>query len=178
MTRKKNKFFTFCFSLIPGAGEMYMGFMKMGLSLMGAFILICAVATIFEMGPIMFLAIIAWFYSFFHVHNLAGMPDEEFYALEDDYLFHLCEDKTVAQTLTQKYRKLLAVVLIILGVVLLWNSMIGLMWSILPDSIMWIVHDIGYRLPKIILGVATIVAGIYLISGKKKELDMQDEKSE
>ena len=30
MTRKKGKFLTFCCSLIPGAGEMYLGFLKTG----------------------------------------------------------------------------------------------------------------------------------------------------
>ena len=37
MKKEKSKFLTFCFSLLPGAGHMYMGFMKMGLSLMAAF---------------------------------------------------------------------------------------------------------------------------------------------
>ena len=31
--QKKSKFFTFMFSFIPGAAEMYMGFMKQGVSL-------------------------------------------------------------------------------------------------------------------------------------------------
>ena len=35
--QKKNKFFTFMFSFIPGAAEMYMGFMKQGISLMTLF---------------------------------------------------------------------------------------------------------------------------------------------
>ena len=35
--KKKNKFFTFIFSLLPGAAEMYMGFMKNGLSMMVMF---------------------------------------------------------------------------------------------------------------------------------------------
>lgn len=38
MTRKKRGFWTFCFSLIPGAGEMYLGFMKRGLSMMCLFL--------------------------------------------------------------------------------------------------------------------------------------------
>ena len=37
MTKKKSGFWTFIFSLLPGAAEMYMGFMKMGVSLMGLF---------------------------------------------------------------------------------------------------------------------------------------------
>ena len=37
MTRKKNRLITFLWSLIPGAGEMYLGFMKRGACIMGAF---------------------------------------------------------------------------------------------------------------------------------------------
>ena len=33
-TKKKNRFLTFCFSLMPGAAEMYMGFMRTGTELM------------------------------------------------------------------------------------------------------------------------------------------------
>ena len=36
---KRNKFLTFLFSLIPGGAEMYMGFMKMGASLLSIFLL-------------------------------------------------------------------------------------------------------------------------------------------
>jgi TM2 domain-containing membrane protein YozV len=40
MIKKKNSFLTFIFSLIPGAGQMYLGFMKRGLSLMSCFFFI------------------------------------------------------------------------------------------------------------------------------------------
>ncbi len=40
MTRKKNGFLTFIFSLLPGAGEMYMGFFKQGMSIMAIFFLL------------------------------------------------------------------------------------------------------------------------------------------
>ena len=39
MKKKKNRFFLFCCSLWPGAGELYLGFMKTGLSLLGIFAL-------------------------------------------------------------------------------------------------------------------------------------------
>ena len=41
--QKKGKFLTFMFSFIPGAAEMYMGFMKMGVSLMALFFLCVAI---------------------------------------------------------------------------------------------------------------------------------------
>ena len=37
--QKKNKFFTFIFSFMPGAAEMYMGFMKQGVCLLALFLL-------------------------------------------------------------------------------------------------------------------------------------------
>ena len=37
MKRKKGKFLTFCFSCIPGAGQMFLGFFKEGVSLMTMF---------------------------------------------------------------------------------------------------------------------------------------------
>ena len=38
MIKKKNAILTFIFSLVPGAGEMFMGFMKQGVSLMSMFL--------------------------------------------------------------------------------------------------------------------------------------------
>ena len=35
MQKQKRGFWLFIFSLIPGAGEMYMGFKKQGISIMG-----------------------------------------------------------------------------------------------------------------------------------------------
>ena len=86
MIRKKNSFFTLIFSLVPGAGQMYMGFMKRGLSLMSCFFLILFTSVWLNVGPLMLLAMIVWFYSFFDTHNLRSTPDDEFYELEDGYI--------------------------------------------------------------------------------------------
>ena len=74
MTNRKNGFWTFVFSLCPGAGEMYMGLYKQGISLMVLFWglgIICGWA---HLELLWFLEPVIWFYSFFHVHNLRGMP--------------------------------------------------------------------------------------------------------
>ena len=78
MTKKKNGFWTFWFSFIPGAGEMYMGFMKMGISLMGLFCLVVFLAYTLDMPAILFVGVIIWFYGFFHVHNNRYMDYEAF----------------------------------------------------------------------------------------------------
>ena len=65
MTKKKSGFWTFMFSWLPGAGEMYMGFMRMGLSLMGLFWGIIALSIFFNAGFLMLIDVIVWFYGFF-----------------------------------------------------------------------------------------------------------------
>lgn len=175
MTNKKNGFWRFLFSLLPGAGEMYMGFMKMGVSLMGMFFILIAIASILEMGPIIFIAVIAWFYSFFHVHNLAGMPDEEFYAVEDEYLFLPEDSVTKGRELIGAYRRVIAVILIVVGVILTWKSLFRILDDYIPSYLSDFMYDMGYHLPQVIVGIAIIVLGVYMIRGKKKQLDTQEE---
>ena len=50
MIRKKGSFLTFCFSMLPGAGEMYLGFMKRGASLMTLFFFIIFSSTWLQLG--------------------------------------------------------------------------------------------------------------------------------
>ena len=85
------------------------------------------------------LAVIAWFYSFFHVHNLAGLSDEEFYAVEDDYLFHLSGEGGKDKSFVKRYRTIIAVVLILLGIMLIWNSFYLSLIHILAAPI-WKMH--------------------------------------
>ena len=78
MTRKKNKLLTFLWSLIPGAGEMYLGFFKMGTSLMALFLLLLSFSGFLNFYVLSLLSPVVWFYSFFHTNNLNSLPDEEF----------------------------------------------------------------------------------------------------
>ncbi len=170
MIKKKNGFLTFCFSLVPGAGEMYMGFMKQGISIMAAFWLLLALTTFLDIGPLLFFIPLLWCYSFFNVHNLRGLPDEEFYAQEDDYAFHLSRVLPM-----EKWGKaqsgVVAGILIFVGACLLWSNARGYLYWILPDEAVWILLD---SVPQIVFGVLLILCGICLIRGKKKELDGQE----
>ena len=89
MKKQKHGFWVFIFSLIPGAGEMYMGFKKQGISIMLLFWGAIALASITGLGWLaMFLPVI-WFYSFFNVHNLKSLSEEEFYSVDDNYILHM-----------------------------------------------------------------------------------------
>lgn len=121
MIRKKSKGWTFIFSLLPGAGEMYMGFMKQGVSIMGLFFATIAVAATLNIGPLTIVLPIIWCYSFFNVHNMYSLSDEEFYALEDDYIFYLDRILPINQWSKQQ-NKIVAGILIIAGICIFWNE--------------------------------------------------------
>lgn len=172
MTKKKNKFLTFICSLLPGAGEMYMGFMKMGVSLMSCFFL---AVMLVNMGMFDFMALIAaivWFYSFFHVHHLAGLPDEMFFEVKDVYLLPFAGKEDEKIMITGKYRKVAAVILIFIGISGLLKSFYYVAADYFPFMVQVILSDlIFYYLPRSAFSIAIIVLGIYMIRGKKKQLE-------
>lgn len=174
MTKQKGKVLTFFFSLIPGAGEMYMGFMKQGISIMAVFWGIIFLASYFYITPVLFILPIIWFYSFFDVHNLKRMPEEEFCAIEDDYLFHL--DRIVPRDKwSRKQNTILAVILILAGGIILWKNLLSVVEEIAPNWFYWrIVDDV----PQIVIAAVLIVIGIMMIRGKKAALDEEEEKGE
>ena len=89
MQKQKRGFWLFIFSLIPGAGEMYMGFKKQGISIMFLFWGVFAIGACTGMDWLVFLIPIIWFYSFFNVHNLKSLSEEEFYSMEHSGRFPL-----------------------------------------------------------------------------------------
>lgn len=179
MIKKKNGFFTFLCSLIPGAGEMYLGFMKEGISIMGvAFALFYITTNLID--ELFFLMPLVWFYSFFNVHNKASLSDEEFYALEDDYVFHL--DKLIPDgSLSGKQSKLLGWVLIALGAMIIWKPMIGSFLAsvrtYISESAANTIQYVLYQLPKYAIAVGLILFGLYLIRNKKEKLEEEADQS-
>lgn len=168
MTRKRNGFLTFCFSLIPGAGEMYMGFMKQGISIMAVFWMLIFFASFLNIDQVLFVLPILWCYSFFNVHNIRGMSDEEFYALEDDYAFHLNR----VLPMEKWNRNVLAGILIIMGIAMLWNNLMDYLRWLIPSELYWNIMD---GVPQVLISILLILAGLRLIQGKKKELDKKEE---
>lgn len=173
MTRKKKGFFTFCFSFIPGAGEMYMGFFKEGISIMTLFLAIVSLAGFFNISPLVLLSLVVWCYSFFHVHNLASLSDEEFYALEDKYLFINNVDGIENIFLGEKGRKIMAVILIVIGCSAAWNVIVDIIADILYSLNINtnLFYGVTRAVPQTVISILLICLGIYLIKGKSKEIN-------
>ena len=132
-TKKKNRFLTFWASCIPGAGEMYMGFMKMGLSMMLMFAFTILVAVWTNQGAIACFCAVEWFYCFFYANHLASLNDDDFKMVKDEYLFGLDAFPGI-KTFAEKYHKWVACGLILIGISLLWSTVTDLLYRLLPES--------------------------------------------
>lgn len=184
MRRKKNRFLLFCISWLPGCGEMYLGFMKRGVSLLTLFALGVMLAGITNMGVLSMIPMILWAYSLFEANNLGSLPDDQFNSVEDKYLFGLDEVEmhSIKNSLMGKYRKAVAVVVILLGLNLLWNVICDILFDIfevfgVSDYFYLLTYHVGDSVTRIVIGIVIIWFGIRLIRGKKVELD-ESEKAE
>ena len=178
MKKKKNRFLLFCCSFWPGAGELYLGFMKMGLSLLAVFSLAVVVVSYSGIGVLAFGIMVIWVYSFFHANNLGGLSDEEFMQVEDEYLFGIGKDEvdSAKDFFTGKYRKVFAAILILLGASMTWQTVCRTLRYLVGNDIYYkfispIAGYINDEIPRLIVGVVIIWVGIKLIQGKKRELD-------
>lgn len=175
MTNKKNKFLTFCFSLIPGAGEMYLGFYKMGISLMLLFVTIISTAGLLNLYFAIFFLPVIWFYSFFHVNHLNVLPDDEFYAMEDDWLIHVDRESFVLKDLMEQHQQLIAGILLLFGVSILWNVLTDFTYLFmdflhLPDYMRQFIYRISHTIPQGVLAFLIIILAVKMIKNKKQSL--------
>ena len=168
--QKKNKFFTFIFSFIPGAAEMYMGFMKQGISLMTLFsISVVGIASGIEVLFIPAMVLI-WFYSFFHARNIAALSAEEFSNHPDTFLWEgLAEDGSFKIS-SPTIRKWAAGILMVIGAVILWDNFYYVVINIIPDRYWDELYPILDSIPEVVLAVLIIIIGFKLMAGKKEEL--------
>ncbi len=174
MIRKKTGFWTFIFSIFPGAGEMYLGFFKQGISLMLVFLAACVLSS-YSMRFIAILLPVIWFYSFFHVHNLVAMPDEEFYALEDSYFFSSEQDPLLKKASTKNGHRIIGLLCLIIGMCTLWDGIRSLFYRFTEQEFFSAyIGPLFDILPRAVIGLVVIILGIWLIIGKKKELYSND----
>ena len=171
MQKKKSRFWLFIWSFVPGAGHMYLGFMKMGISLMLGFMTLIAVAALTNLGVLAIFPVAVYVYSFFHANNLGALDDAEFYAVKDQYLFGLEGLDSLEKmrvSISKKYRKVTAAVLIIVGVIVIWQTVFNLLYDIFGwNYLRTIYYFTRDELPRIVFGIAIIWFGIGLIRGKK-----------
>lgn len=164
----KNGLLTLLFAFIPGAGQMYQGYMKRGLSLMLMCCVICVLAVLFS--PIAFFLLLVFMYSFFDTLNLRAQIALG-NAPADDYLVHLDpKDKRLARLLLDSH-KLVGWLLIAFGALIAYQNLI---MNTLGDLVyrwghsspvfraLYLVMD---SLPDVVVCVVLIVCGVWLVKG-------------
>ena len=165
---KRNRFFTFIFSLIPGAAEMYMGFMKSGLSIMALFTLVAVIAgnsrLLFPLGAV---DVLIWFYAFFHARNLYYADDETFMEIRDDYVWNEILGEGVIDISGGKLRRYSAVALIVTGCFMIFRFAYDALIFMIPDEMWEQVSYIVRDVPEAILAVLFVIGGAKLIKGRK-----------
>ena len=117
----KNGILTFLFAFCPGAGQMYQGYMKRGLSLITMFCVAFGAGTLLE---VLYVAMpIVWMYSFFDTFNLRAQIIADT-APEDDYLVHFDpRDRRLARALLDSH-KLVGWLLIAFGALIAYQNLI------------------------------------------------------
>lgn len=169
---KKNGFLTFIFACIPGAGQMYYGYMQRGLSLITMFIGCFIVGAI--INPLAALAIIVWMYSFFDTYDLvrhlaAGDPKEDGLLLIDNF-----DD---VKKLIPQHTKLVGWGLIGFGVWALYDLLIGnwvyrILTNVLGYGYAW---DIINGIPNLVVGGLLVFAGFKLLNMHPAKKNSDDE---
>lgn len=179
----KNGFLTFCCAFIPGAGQMYQGYMKRGLSLILTACLIGMVSSL--LNPVLLLLVVVWMYSFFDTFNLRAQIGAGT-APQDDYLVHINWHVQRMEQFMLDSHKLLGWGLIALGALvayqnILMNTLGDIVWRWGQSNpffrALYLMMD---QLPEVVVCVALIICGAWLVRGpkgrkQKPQNDAEDE---
>lgn len=169
---KKNGFLTFIFACIPGAGQMYYGYMQRGLSIAMILILCVMAATVVE--PLLFLCLVIWMCSFFDTYDLirhmaAGEPKEDSLLVLGNY--------EEIKKLVPQHNRLIGWGLIGFGVWALYDLLIGnwvykILTNVLGYGHAW---DIINGIPNLVVGGLLVFAGFKLLNMHPAKKNSDDE---
>ncbi|MCM0649883.1 hypothetical protein NBE98_16065 [Clostridium swellfunianum] len=111
---KNRKFKAMFFSIIPGAGHMYLNLPKQGVQLMGLFFLTLAISGWLNLGILGIISPIIWFYSFFDAGYKATLEQP----IQDGGL-EIFNSFSKKDYLSKDLNKILGYGLIIIGIIAL-----------------------------------------------------------
>lgn len=161
-SRRHSSFWSFIFSLIPGAGQMYFGLMQRGLQLMLLFTIPIFLANMLYSidGVLVLLNIIIWFYSFFDcLHIRRAINEGE--NVEDTLIYDI-------NIISLNYKHV-GIGLIVIGGFAIFNNGFYRLSSYIDRHFS---SDIGYVLGFIrqsIFPVLLIIIGVFLLKKSKAQ---------
>lgn len=174
--KKKSSILTFITAWWPGAGQMYLGYMKRGLSLMLIASLVFIIAFVLSMEFLTILLLVLWAYSFFDTFNLARRTPEEHNADPDKFVFDI--DQLLAKdwhTVLSKRHKWVAVCLIAVGVYSLYDNIISpILWDIYRAYNVPFLGSFLTSIPTLAVALVLICVGIKLLKSTKPDNKTDD----
>jgi len=150
----------FCFAVVPGAAQMYLGLFKRGFQLMFGFISAIILFSYLNTEGMMLLIIIpTWFFSFFDSYAIRRRisKGEE---VEDNVIFDyniLIENKRIV------------------GTVMLFLGILGLV-NAFGHSVIQLIFggDLYWSIRRSVMPIALIGAGAYMLSKSKKKEEVKN----
>lgn len=174
--RRKSRFLTTIFSLMPGAGHMYLGLLNKGISIMITFILGMCIVDIGFIGTFgMFIVVPIFFYSFFDALDIYNKMAMGINIDDSDSVFDLVSFRrrmgysdTVDQENNEEYmeykRNLNKRTYSTVGIILVLIGLSGVL-NILSNTFGWIGHFI-YTVKQYIIPIVFIGLGLYMLRKK------------
>ncbi|MCY6356173.1 hypothetical protein [Clostridium sp. ZS2-4] len=143
-------------SMIPGAGHMYIGLMKMGIQIMTLFFLAFYLTDLLRISLFMLFVPIIWFYGIFDImHKTSSgenLKDEDFIVI----------NKFKDMGLNKNSGRLLGIVLIVIGIAIIFQNV----------AMPIIVEVFGYKIREYfnvgMVSLLFILGGIKLMVGSKE----------
>ena len=168
----KNGFLTLCFSFIPGAGQMYQGYMKRGLTQVLLFVIPLMIGGVF-LPVLMVLSAVVYMYSFFDSLNLHAQLRQGT-APEDTFLFSWDGGEDLARLVDRRHH-LIGWTLVVLGVAGLYEGFVSpwlyrLVGLIGRDTALGqLLNQVVRGIPGLAVGLVFIALGLWLIKGGRKK---------
>lgn len=164
---EKNKLLKFLFSLVPGAGYMYLNMMAKGVIFMTGFAALSLVSMGFWFNGLVVFLPVLWCYTFFDTFHVGILSYEERITLDKEYLEKV--KRLNIQVLTdsiQNKRRIVGGICLLVAVYMLFNRVLyRFMWYFFDGHGFF--YEIFDLLPSIVVAILLLLLGIHLLKGEK-----------
>lgn len=174
---KKNSFLTFICACLPGFGQMYLGYMKRGVSLTSVFWITIFVSAFLNTPIFLIILPIVWAYAFFDTFNIRNLSPEQLANFPDRYIISSTELNQISKNFpflkNKKFSKIIGYILIFIGVYAGYNSLLNVFSNTIFNFSSTAFFFLS-SLPSFIIFLFVILLGIHMVGAGKKNAASND----
>ena len=161
---KKSGFITLMACMFPGGGQMYLGYIKRGLSLMLWFAGLFFLAVTLNIGALSIFMVSLWFFALFDAFTIRNLAPQQRAAFPDDYIppERWVQENLLPGKMRANTGKILGWVFVLLGVGMLYSNMVSPLLYLWAQSFPAL-RTVLYNLPTLVLAAAALGGGIWLL---------------